>query len=142
MKARLLKTTLRGFRGVSFPVEVDALYESFGHLFVSAPELIAVGADESYLDGFEAWHFSGGEYEIIEPSADEKLRERIGREYQTIPDALIGTRGNQSQLADLLNCSRHTILKFIADKAGENHWIRLINGTPRLFTATAGRKAA
>ncbi|WP_105476133.1 protein ninH [Escherichia coli] len=45
---------------------------------------------------------------------------------QTIPELLIQTRGNQTEVARILNCNRATVRKYIGDKEGKRHAI--VNG--------------
>ncbi|EER8075837.1 protein ninH [Escherichia coli] len=45
---------------------------------------------------------------------------------QTIPELLICTRGNQTEVARILNCSRNTVRKYTGDKEGKRHAI--VNG--------------
>ncbi|WP_225389533.1 phage NinH family protein, partial [Escherichia coli] len=45
---------------------------------------------------------------------------------QTIPEFLIQTRGNQTEVARMLSCARGTVLKYNRDSKGERHVI--VNG--------------
>ncbi|EES2155804.1 protein ninH, partial [Escherichia coli] len=45
---------------------------------------------------------------------------------QTIPELLICTRGNQTEVARILNCNRATVRKYIGDKEGKRHAV--VNG--------------
>ncbi|EFG4706730.1 protein ninH, partial [Escherichia coli] len=45
---------------------------------------------------------------------------------QTIPELLICTRGNQTEVARILNCNRATARKYIGDKEGKRHAV--VNG--------------
>ena len=45
---------------------------------------------------------------------------------QTIPELLIQTRGNQTEVARMLSCARGTVLKYNRDSKGERHVI--VNG--------------
>lgn len=45
---------------------------------------------------------------------------------QTIPELLIQTRGNQTEVARMLSCARGTVLKYNRDSKGERHAI--VNG--------------
>ncbi|MBZ8293547.1 protein ninH [Escherichia coli] len=45
---------------------------------------------------------------------------------QTIPELLICTRVNQTEVARILNCNRATVRKYIGDKEGKRHAI--VNG--------------
>ncbi|EGQ5385871.1 protein ninH [Escherichia coli] len=45
---------------------------------------------------------------------------------QTIPELLVMVRGNQTEVARTLNCSRNTVRKYIDDKDAKKHAI--VNG--------------
>lgn len=45
---------------------------------------------------------------------------------QTIPELLICTRGNQTEVARILNCNRATVRKYVDDKDAKKHAI--VNG--------------
>lgn len=53
---------------------------------------------------------------------------------KTVSDLLIETRGNQSEVARMLNVRRETVRKYIDDKTGRYH--RIIDGG--LFTKRVG----
>lgn len=57
---------------------------------------------------------------------------------QTIPDLLIGTRGNMSELARNLNCQRQTIAVYARDFKAERHCV--LNGI--LMTKTKHTRGA
>ncbi|EHP3255531.1 protein ninH [Escherichia coli] len=42
---------------------------------------------------------------------------------QTIPELLIQTRGNQTEVARMLSCAKGTVLKYNRDSKGERHVI-------------------
>lgn len=56
---------------------------------------------------------------------------------KTIPDMLIETYGNQTEVARRLNCSRNTVLKYVGDKNGERHAI--VNGVLMVHRGWSGR---
>ncbi|HDL6465514.1 TPA: protein ninH [Escherichia coli] len=45
---------------------------------------------------------------------------------QTIPELLVMVRGNQTEVARILNCNRATVRKYIDDKDAKKHAI--VNG--------------
>ncbi|EFE9078384.1 TPA: protein ninH [Escherichia coli O146] len=45
---------------------------------------------------------------------------------QTIPELLVMVRGNQTEVARILNCNRATVRKYIGDKEGKRHAV--VNG--------------
>lgn len=55
---------------------------------------------------------------------------------KTIPELLITTYGNQSEVSRILDTRRSTVRKYANDFKGENHAI--VNG--RLMVGTTGRK--
>lgn len=54
---------------------------------------------------------------------------------QTIPELLVKTRGNQTEVARLLDCNRGTVAKYIYDKDATQHII--VNG--RLMVDASGK---
>lgn len=54
---------------------------------------------------------------------------------QTIPELLVKTRGNQTEVARLLDCNRGTVAKYIYDKDATQHVI--VNG--RLMVDASGK---
>ncbi|WP_373203365.1 protein ninH [Citrobacter amalonaticus] len=56
---------------------------------------------------------------------------------KTIPDMLIETYGNQTEVARRLNCSRNTIYKYADDKGGKMHAI--VNGVLMVHRGWSGR---
>lgn len=54
---------------------------------------------------------------------------------KTIHELMVQFRGNQSRAAIALNINRNTLKKYLADKTGERHIVREVNGEPRLFAA-------
>ncbi|AAP16203.1 protein ninH [Escherichia coli O28ac] len=42
---------------------------------------------------------------------------------QTIPELLIQTRGNMTEVSRMLNCNRATVRKYAEDKEGKGHAI-------------------
>ena len=54
---------------------------------------------------------------------------------QTIPELLIQTRGNQTEVAMMLSCARGTVLKYNRDSKGERHAI-----ANALLMVTPGKK--
>ncbi|HEM8614601.1 TPA: phage NinH family protein [Citrobacter amalonaticus] len=56
---------------------------------------------------------------------------------KTIPDMLIETYGNQTEVARRLNCSRNTVLKYVGDKNGKRHAI--VNGVLMVHRGWSGR---
>lgn len=56
---------------------------------------------------------------------------------KTIPDMLIETYGNQTEVARRLNCSRNTVLKYVGDKNGKRHAI--VNGVLMVHLGWSGR---
>ncbi len=56
---------------------------------------------------------------------------------QTIPELLIQTRGNQTEVARMLSCARGTVLKYNRDSKGERHVI--VNGVPDGQTGQEGK---
>ncbi|WP_407242427.1 protein ninH [Escherichia coli] len=52
---------------------------------------------------------------------------------QTIPELLIQTRGNQTEVARMLSCARGTVLKYNRDSKGERHVI-VTNGAIVIHT--------
>lgn len=55
---------------------------------------------------------------------------------QTIPEMLIKTRGNQTEVARMLNASRGTIRKYVNDRKAKRHAI--VNGTLMIFRGELG----
>lgn len=56
---------------------------------------------------------------------------------KTIPDMLVETYGNQTEVARRLNCSRNTVLKYVGDKTGKRHAI--VNGVLMVHRGWSGR---
>ena len=56
---------------------------------------------------------------------------------QTIPELLIQTRGNQTEVARMLYCARGTVLKYNRDSKGERHVI--VNGVLMVKQGKRGR---
>lgn len=54
----------------------------------------------------------------------------------TIPQMLISTYGNQTEVAKRLKCNRNTVRKYVDDKTGRFHSV--VNGV--LMVSTTGRK--
>lgn len=54
---------------------------------------------------------------------------------QTIPELLVKTRGNQTEVARQLDCNRGTVAKYIYDKDATQHVI--VNG--RLMVDASGK---
>lgn len=57
---------------------------------------------------------------------------------QTIPELLIQTRGNQTEVARMLSCARGTVLKYNRDSKGERHVI--VNGVLMVKQGKRGRR--
>ncbi|MFV7955680.1 phage NinH family protein [Escherichia coli] len=57
---------------------------------------------------------------------------------QTIPELLIQTRGNQTEVARMLSCARGTMLKYNRDSKGERHVI--VNGVLMVKQGKRGRR--
>ncbi|WP_338637014.1 protein ninH [Erwinia persicina] len=57
-------------------------------------------------------------------------------EIQTIPEMLINTRGNQTEVARMLKSSRGTIRKYVNDRKAQRHAI--VNGTLMIFRGELG----
>ncbi|AXU94225.1 protein ninH [Erwinia persicina] len=55
---------------------------------------------------------------------------------QTIPEMLIKTRGNQTEVARMLKASRGTIRKYVNDRKAQRHAI--VNGTLMIFRGELG----
>ncbi|QGU87061.1 protein ninH [Erwinia sorbitola] len=55
---------------------------------------------------------------------------------QTIPELLIKTRGNQTEVARMLKSSRGTIKKYAGDRKAQRHAI--VNGTLMIFRGEQG----
>lgn len=55
---------------------------------------------------------------------------------QTIPEMLIKTRGNQTEVARMLKSSRGTIRKYVNDRKAQRHAI--VNGTLMIFRGELG----
>ncbi len=56
---------------------------------------------------------------------------------QTIPELLIQTRGNQTEVARMLSCARGTVLKYNRDSKGERHVI--VNGVLMIKQGKRGK---
>ena len=63
---------------------------------------------------------------------------RLGIKIQTIPELLIQTRGNQTEVARMLSCARGTVLKYNRDSKGERHVI--VNGVLMVKQGKRGRR--
>jgi hypothetical protein len=59
---------------------------------------------------------------------------------KTIPELLIETRGNQTEVARRMTCSRGTVLKYSRDTKGERHAI--VNGVLMVMQGKRGRPCA
>ncbi|EPE1391185.1 protein ninH [Escherichia coli] len=57
---------------------------------------------------------------------------------QTIPELLIQTRGNQTEVERMLSCARGTVLKYNRDRKGERHVI--VNGVLMVKQGKRGRR--
>lgn len=57
-------------------------------------------------------------------------------EIQTIPELLINSRGNQTEVARMLKSSRGTIRKYVNDRKAQRHAI--VNGTLMIFRGELG----
>ncbi|HAO9386630.1 protein ninH [Escherichia coli] len=57
---------------------------------------------------------------------------------QTIPELLIQTRGNQTEVARMLSRARGTVLKYNRDSKGERHVI--VNGVLMVKQGKRGRR--
>ncbi|EJW0402386.1 Rha family transcriptional regulator [Escherichia coli] len=57
---------------------------------------------------------------------------------KTIPELLIQTRGNQTEVARMLSCARGTVLKYNRDSKGERHVI--VNGVLMVKQGKRGRR--
>lgn len=55
---------------------------------------------------------------------------------KTIPELLIQTRGNQTEVARMLKSSRGTIRKYVNDRKAQRHAI--VNGTLMIFRGELG----
>lgn len=55
---------------------------------------------------------------------------------QTIPEMLIKTRGNQTEVERMLKASRGTIRKYVNDRKAQRHAI--VNGTLMIFRGELG----
>lgn len=56
---------------------------------------------------------------------------------KTIPDLLVETRGNQSEVARILSCNRGTVMKYNRDTNGKYHAI--VNGVLMMKHRGRGR---
>ncbi|EQC3939135.1 protein ninH [Escherichia coli] len=64
-------------------------------------------------------------------------KEARGRECQ-VPELLIQTRGNHTEVARMLSCARGTVLKYNRDSKGERHVI--VNGVLMVKQGKRGRR--
>lgn len=55
----------------------------------------------------------------------------------TIPNLLVKTRGNQSEVARMIDCTRNTVSKFARDNNGEYHRVLIVDESIyRVLTVT------
>ncbi len=69
---------------------------------------------------------------------NHRTGERMNATIQTIPELLIQTRGNQTEVARMLSCARGTVLKYNRDSKGERHVI--VNGVLMVKQGKRGRR--